>query len=65
MDLWFIDNGCEDHLTIAKSSIPKDKCTKWKKTDALLCNILRQSIDTFFGIRRRNYTLMIFSVSTE
>ena len=45
MDLWFIGNECEDHLTIADSSIPEDKCTKWKKTDALLCNILRQSID--------------------
>ena len=45
MDLWFIGNGCEDHLTIADTSIPKDKCTQWKKTYALLYNILRQSID--------------------
>ena len=45
MDLWFIGNGCEDHLTTADTSIPEDKRTQWKKTDALLCNILRQSID--------------------
>ena len=24
VDLWFIGNGCEDHLTIADTSIPKD-----------------------------------------
>ena len=45
MDLWFIGNGCEDHLTTADTSIPEDKCTQWKKTDALLCNILQQFID--------------------
>ena len=45
VDLWFIGNGCEDHLTTTNTSIPKDKRTQWKKTDALLCNILRQSID--------------------
>ena len=45
MDLWFIGNGCEDHLTTADTNIPEDKRTQWKKTDALLCNILRQSID--------------------
>ena len=45
MDLWFIGNGSEDHLTTANTSIPEDKRTQWKKTDALLCNILRQSID--------------------
>ena len=27
VDLWFIGNGCEDHLTIADTSIPEDKCT--------------------------------------
>ena len=45
MDLWFIGHGYEDHLTTTDTSIPKDKCTQWIKTDALLCNILRQSID--------------------
>ena len=40
VDLWFID-----HLTTADTSIPDDKRTQWKVTDALLCNILRQSID--------------------
>ena len=39
VDLWFIGNGCEDHLTTADTSIPEDKRTQWKKTDALLCNI--------------------------
>ena len=46
VELWFIGNGCEDHLTTANTSIPKDKRPQWQKTDALLCNILRQSIDT-------------------
>ena len=45
MDLGLISNGCEDHLTTADTSIHEDKRTQWKKTDALLCNILRQSID--------------------
>ena len=45
MDLWFISNGCVDHLTTVDTSIPEDKHTQWKKTDGLLCNILRQSID--------------------
>ena len=45
MDLWFISNGCEDHLITADTSIPEDKHTQWKKTYALLSNVLRQSID--------------------
>ena len=45
VDLWFIGNGCEDHLITADTSIPEDKRTPWKKIDALLSNILRQSID--------------------
>ena len=45
IDLWFIGNGCEDHLTIADTSIPEDKRTQLEKTNALLCNILRQSVD--------------------
>ena len=35
VDLWFIGNGCEDHLTTADTSIPEDKRTQWKKTNAL------------------------------
>ena len=61
MDLWFIGNGCEDHLTIADTRIPEDKRTQWKKTYTLLCNILRQSIDakTLYNIRayKTCYTL--------
>ena len=38
-------NGCEDHLTIVDTSIPKDQRPQWRKTDALLCNILKQSIN--------------------
>ena len=45
VDLWFIGNGCEDHLTTTDTSVPEDKRTQWKKTDALLCNILRRFID--------------------
>ena len=32
MDLWFIRNGCEDHLTTANTSILKDKRIEWKKS---------------------------------
>ena len=45
VDLWFIGNGCKDHLTNADTNILEDKRTLWEKTDTLLCNILRQSID--------------------
>ena len=61
VDLWFIGNGCEDHLTTVDTSISEDKCTQWKKTDVLLYNILRQSIDakTLYYIRayKTCYTL--------
>ena len=26
VDLWFIGNGCEDHLTTVDTSIPEDQC---------------------------------------
>ena len=45
VDLWFISNGCEDHLTTGDTSIHENKRTQWQKTDALPCNILQQSID--------------------
>ena len=45
INLRFIGNGCKDHLTTTDTSIPEDKRTQWEKTDALLCNILQQSID--------------------
>ena len=61
VDFWFIGNGCEDHLTTGSTSIPEDKRTPWKKTDALLCNILRQSIDAMtlynIGAYKTCYTL--------
>ena len=31
VDLWFIGNGCEDHLTTADTSIHEDKRSQWKK----------------------------------
>ena len=31
VDLWFIGNGCEDHLTTADTSISEDKRTQWEK----------------------------------
>ena len=40
VDLWFIGNGCEDHLTTTETSIPKDKRTQWKKK---LCCTLQYS----------------------
>ena len=59
---WTFNNGCEDHLTTADTSIPEDKHTQWKKTDALLCNILWQSIDakTLYniGAYKTCYTLL-------
>ena len=44
MELWFIGNGYENHLTTVDTSILEDKRPQWRKTDALLCNILQQSI---------------------
>ena len=44
VELRFIGNGCADHLTTADTSILEDKHPQWRKIDALLCNILRQSI---------------------
>ena len=35
VDLSFIGNGCEDQLTTADTSIPKDKRTQWKKNRCL------------------------------
>ena len=40
VELWFIGNGCEDHLTTSERSIAEDKSPQWQKMDALLCNIL-------------------------
>ena len=53
VDLWFIGNGCKDHLTTMDISIPEDQRPQWRKTDALLCNIIWQSIDakTLYNIR--------------
>ena len=45
IDLWFIGNGCEDHLTTLTQVSPKINVLSGEKTHALLCNILRQSID--------------------
>ena len=43
--LWLIGNGVEDHLTFTKSNVAADKRPRWRKHDALLCNILQQSIE--------------------
>ena len=40
VDLLFIGNGCEDHLTTTDISIPEDQHPQWQKNDVLLCNIL-------------------------
>ena len=42
--LWFAGNGVEDHLTSMESCVDADKRPQWQKNDALLCNILQQSI---------------------
>ena len=31
VDLRFIGNGCEDHLTTANTSIPEDQRAQWRK----------------------------------
>lgn len=41
VDLWFLSNGCDDHLITTSDKIPKDNCLLWIEIDALLCNILR------------------------
>ena len=61
LDLWFIGNGCEDHLTTADTSILEDQHAQWRKTDALRYNIVQQSIDakTLYniGAYKTYYTL--------
>ena len=61
VDLWFIGNGCKDHLTTADTSILEDQRSQWRETNALLCNIFRQSIDakTLYniGAYKTYYTL--------
>ena len=42
--LWFTGNGVEDHLTSMEASVDADKRPQWRKHDALLYNILQQSI---------------------
>ena len=42
--LWFTGNGVEDHPSSMESSVDADKRPQWRKHDALLCNILQQSI---------------------
>ena len=43
--LWFTGNGVEYHLTSTESSVEEGKRPQWRKHDALLCNILQQSIE--------------------
>ena len=43
--LWFTGNGVEDHLTSTESSVATDKSPQWRKHDALLYNIIQQSIE--------------------
>ena len=61
VELWFIGNGYEDRLTTSNTSISEDKRPQWQKSDALLWNICRQSIDakTLYNIRayKTCYTL--------
>ena len=45
VEVWFIDNDCEDHLTTSETSIAEDKHSRWRKIDVLLYNILQQSIN--------------------
>ena len=35
VDLWFIGNGCEDHLTTVDTSIPENQCPQWRKIDVV------------------------------
>ena len=38
--LWFIGNGCKDHLYYPKNNYCADKRPQWRKMDVLLCNTL-------------------------
>ena len=35
VDLWFIGNGCEDHLTTVDTSIPENQRPQWRKIDVV------------------------------
>ena len=76
--LWFTGNGCEDHLTSTETNVAKDQHPKRRNLDALLYNILQQSIEPktltalgtiriviLFGLKQIIYILMTFSVSTR
>lgn len=60
--LWFIGNGCEDHLTTLESSIALTKHPQWRKMDDLLCNILDNlgaiKLFSFFGLKQRSHILI-------
>ena len=43
--LWFFGNGVKDHLTSTEYSVDAHNNPQWRKHDALLCNILQQSIE--------------------
>ena len=72
MELWFIEQGYEDHLITPENAIPNVDKVHWKKIDAQLCSVLWQSVDPkicfifgltkhvlSFRIRQKFYTRMI------
>lgn len=51
VELWFIGQGHEGHLTKQAEDITDAKRPKWKKIDAQLCGALWQSIDCSFVVQ--------------
>ncbi|XP_072087350.1 uncharacterized protein [Arachis hypogaea] len=45
VELWFMGQGYEDHLTKSVDDVRAADKTTWKKIDAQLCNLMWQTID--------------------
>ena len=46
VELWFMDQGYEDHLVTQEADIPEVDRVQWRKIDAQLCSVLWQSVGT-------------------
>ena len=45
VELWFMEQGYENHLLTPEDAIPIVDKVQWKKIDAQLCSVLWQSVD--------------------
>ncbi|RVW64316.1 Retrovirus-related Pol polyprotein from transposon RE1 [Vitis vinifera] len=55
VELWFMDQGYEDHLVTQEADIPEVDRVQWRKIDAQLCSVLWQSVDPKILLHLRAY----------